>query len=66
MTDTQDSATASVGATDGAVAAAASGPRYCVTKPGYGYSVGATISEQSEIRKHGAAIRLFAVPVGSV
>ncbi|OUJ06647.1 hypothetical protein [Acetobacter malorum] len=68
MTDTQDGAPATAGVKAAVVPAATvpGGPLYRVIRPGHGYSIGATISDQSEIKKHGSAIRLFAVPVGSV
>lgn len=68
MTDTQGSAPAPASA-KAAVAPTAQpqdGALYRVTQPGYGYAVGATISDPDEIKKHGADIRRFAVPVGGV
>lgn len=68
MTDTQGSAPAQVSAKAAvALTAQAQGSvLYRVTQPGYGYAVGATISDPDEIKKHGADIRRFAVPVGGV
>ncbi|GCD73980.1 hypothetical protein NBRC3299_0272 [Acetobacter pasteurianus NBRC 3299] len=68
MTDTQGSAPAqaSAKAAVAPIAQAQGCTLYRVTQPGYGYAVGATISDPDEIKKHGADIRRFAVPVGGV
>lgn len=68
MTDTQGSAPApaSAKAAIAPIAQPQGGALYRVTQPGYGYAVGATISDPDEIKKHGADIRRFAVPVGGV
>ncbi|ASL39321.1 MULTISPECIES: hypothetical protein [Acetobacter] len=68
MTDTQGSAPAQPSAKTAVVPATPKqgGTLYRVTQPGYGYAVGATISDPNEIKKHGVDIRRFAVPVGGV